>query len=150
MEVSAAGFPVRHHPLNGVFLRGSNESALTQTSFSLSVLGFRFVVLTAVGTVYFTRTGQPETLFRTAMCFLFRHIFILRNFFSDFIYELCPLAKACPSFFFTLREKGSSKCFFLPSWAVYPSPLFRRAYQKTASLRRYPSPRAPSVCHAYG
>ena len=52
-----------------------------------SVYDVRGSVFTAVGSVYFTRTGKPKTLFRTAVSFLLRHIFILRIFFSILFFK---------------------------------------------------------------
>ena len=65
---------VRHHVLHRLFLRGGNEGRLTKISSSLAALGFGFVVLAAVRSVDLTAARQPETLFGTAMGFLFRHI----------------------------------------------------------------------------
>lgn len=64
-----------------MFLSGRNESALTERSPSLAALGFRFMVFAAVRSVDFACTGKPETLFGSAVGFLFRHMFILRIFF---------------------------------------------------------------------
>ena len=111
---------VRHHVLHGAFLRRRNKSALSQMSSSFAGLGFRFVVFTAVRSVHFARAGKPKTLFRTAVSFLFRHIFVLRNFFLIFFFISC----ACPrletlslsdrSRKLILRAKGSLKYFYLP------------------------------------
>ena len=49
-----------------------------------------------------------------------------------------------------LQEKESLKCFYLPFSVLYPSPLFRRAYQKTDALRPRPLKRVLVDDRAYG
>ena len=62
-----AGRPILYKPVAQIFP--------PQMSSSFTVFAVSVVVFTAVGTVNFTRTGEPETLFRAAVRFLFRHIF---------------------------------------------------------------------------
>jgi hypothetical protein len=64
-------------------LRAGNKRGLTQISLSLSVLGFRFVILAAMRPIHFTGAGEPKTLFGSTMGFLFRHYVCPPNLFSS-------------------------------------------------------------------